>query len=132
MPSSFITSLIITCAVLFLRPRNFYCFIRPISCLGTNIILIFSRFQCYSWGTISSLTRYACCMQIYVLFQYSVLRDIVSKTSESLIRRVVNLAFRFVYIPYPVAIYTLCVIYAYNIAVLFQYLLNNVFFFNKV
>lgn len=112
-------------ALLYFSPRNFYCFIRLVSCPGTNIILISSWFQCYSWGTIS-LARYRRCMQTYVLFQYSILRDIVSKTSESLIRRVVNLAFRSVYILYREAVYTLCVIYAYNIIVLFQYLLNNV------
>jgi len=61
-------------------------------CRGTDIILISSRFQCYSWGAIS-LLRYARYMQTYVLFQYSILRNIVSKTSESLIRCVVNLAY---------------------------------------
>lgn len=116
MPGSFIMLLIITSAALFLRP-NFYCFIRHVSCNRTDIILISSWFQCYSWETIS-LTRYARCMQTYVLFQYSILRDIVSKTSESLIRRIVNLAFRFAYISYRVAVYTQCVIYAYNIIAL--------------
>lgn len=126
MSGSFITLLIITLAALF--PRDFYCFIRPISCLGTDIILISSvTVSMLLLG--NHLSREVCtlCMRTYVLFQYSILRDIVSKTSESLIRRVVNLGFRFVYISYPVAVYTLCVIYAYNIIVLFQYL-NNVSF----
>lgn len=119
--------LIITRAV-FSQPLDFYPFIRKVVfCLTTDIILISSRFQCYSGGAIS-LVRYACCMQTYVLFQYSILRNIVSKTSESLIRRVINLAFRFVYISHPVAVYTPYVIYIYTAqcSLPFQYSLNNV------
>lgn len=104
---------------LFLYPAVF--------CRGTDIILISSQFQCYSWGAIS-LARYARYMQTYVLFQYSILCNIVSKTSESLIRRVVNLAyFRFTYISHPVAVYMPCVIYTYiSQRSLFRYSLNNV------
>lgn len=119
---------------IFSAMRNFYPFIRKvIFCLVTDIILIPSRFQCYSWGAISPV-RYARYMQTYVLFQYSILRNIVSKTSESLIRRVINLAFRFAYISRPVAVYTLYVIYAYTAqcSLPFQYSLNNVSSINSI
>lgn len=81
-----------------------------------------------------SLVRYAWYMQTYVLFQYSILRNIVSKTSESLIRRVINLAFRFVYISHPVAVYTPYVIYVYTAqcSLPFQYSLNNVSSINSI
>lgn len=73
-------------------------------------------------------------MQTYVLFQYSILRNIVSKTSESLIRRVINLTSRFVYISHPVAVYTPYVIYAYTVqcSLPFQYSLNNVSSINSI
>lgn len=114
--------------VRFLFPSS-----RKSSCLATDIILISSRFQCYSGGAIS-LARYAWYMQTYVLFQYSILRNIVSKTSESLIRRVINLAFRFVYISHPVAVYTTYVIYVYTAlcSLPFQYSVNNVSSINSI
>lgn len=85
-------------------------------------------------GKAISLVRYARYMQTYVLFQYSILRNIVSKTSESLIRRVINLTFRFAYISHPVAVYTPYVIYAYTAqcSLPFQYSLNNVSSINSI
>lgn len=68
-------------------------------------------------------------MQTYVLFQYSILRNIVSKTSESLIWFVVNLAFRFVYISHSIGRLHAMRYLRLNIAVLFvlSISLNNVF-----
>jgi len=85
-------------------------------------------------GSAISLVRYARYMQTYVLFQYSILRNIVSKTNESLIRRVINLAFRFAYISHPVAVYTPYVIYVYTAqcSLPFQYSLNNVSSINSI
>lgn len=66
--------------------------------LGKSLSFIRAR----TWEKVREEERYARSMQTYVLFQYSILRNIVSKTSESLIRHVVNLAFRFAYISHPV------------------------------
>lgn len=129
MPGSFITSLIITRAALFLRPRNFYCFY-PARLLSwdeyysyiltvSNVTL--GKPSLLSWG-MHAVYANLCIISIFHTTRYCVKNEWIFNTP-----RVVNLAFRFVYISYPVAIYILCIIYAYNI-VLFQCLVNDVFF----
>lgn len=90
---------IITTGCLLAR-NGYYSYILTVSMLLLGKSLSFIRAR--TWEKVREEERYARCMQTYVLFQYSILRNIVSKTSESLIRHVVNLAFRFAYISHPV------------------------------
>jgi len=124
--------LLITRAVVY-PVRDFYPFIRKVDFCDEYYSYILTVSMLLR-GSAISLVRYARYMQTYVLFQYSILRNIVSKTNESLIRRVINLAFRFAYISHPVAVYTPSVIYVYTAqcSLPFQYSLNNVSSINSI